>query len=130
MIIQVNNELVVSGIGRPSITINQGETKKSFGVDYVPGKLTMSQNAWELITNDTIGSFDFQFDYYTSKGQNLDIKRFKAILSKNLLDSNYLIINIYDFRNRKYRKWYGPYTEEDYLVELNYPNGPIYVRYN
>lgn len=105
MIIQVNNELVVSGIGRPSITINQGETKKSFGVVYVPGKLTMSQNAWELITNDTIGSFDFQFDYYTSKGQNLDIKRFKAILSKNLLDSNYLIINIYDFRNRKYRKW-------------------------
>ncbi|WP_127019458.1 hypothetical protein [Flagellimonas beolgyonensis] len=129
VIIQVNDELIISGIAQTKINISEGGFNKSFWVDYFPGKLILSQSAWEMIRKDSIGTFEFQFDYYTFKGQKSEIKNFKIVLSKSLLWGDYLIINIYDFRDRKYRKWYGPYTEKDYLVELKYPNGPIYARY-
>ena len=129
VIIQVNDELVMSGIGNTYVKVNDDGTERSLGVDYVPGNFTVGQKVWEFIEKDSSKTFDFHFDYYTSKRKKLDIKNFKVELSAGLLKKEYLIINIYDFRNRKYRKWYGPYTDKEYLVEFRYPNGPMYPRY-
>ena len=129
VIIQVNGKLITDGLANTYVKVNDDGTDRSFDVSYVPGKIAIRETVWEFIERDSSGTFDFHFDYYTFKRQKTDIKNFKVELSKGLLEKEYLIINIYDFRNRKYRKWYGPYTEEEYLVEFRYPNGPMYPPY-
>ena len=129
VIIQVNGKLITQPISSPHIRVNDDGIDRSFGVSYVPGKFAISENVWKFIEKDSSRTFDFNFYYSTFKRKKSYSKKFKVELSDGLLKKEYLIINIYDFRNRKYRKWYGPYTDEDYLVELIYPNGPVYPPY-
>ncbi len=127
IIIQINDILLTS-----EITVLNVKTELSpytFSAEYIPGKLTLSEKAWEIIKNDSVGNFKLSFNYQTFKRKKVKSKNFTIELSKYQLTKNYLIINIYDFRNRKYRKWYGPYTTKEYLIELIYPNGPFYPRY-
>tara|TARA_R110002167_G_scaffold7772_2_gene36402 strand:- start:1838 stop:2302 length:465 start_codon:yes stop_codon:yes gene_type:complete len=129
VIIQVNDKLVLDGFANSFVKVNYDGKLRSFPVDYTPGKLKLSEKVWNIISQDSTGKFNLHFDFYTFKKQKSKIANFKAELTLGLLKSDYLIINIYDFRDRKYRKWYGPYTDEKYLVEFRYPNGPIHVRH-
>jgi hypothetical protein len=129
VIIQVNDKLILEGFANSYVRVNYHGKLRSFPVDYTPGKLTLSEKIWQIISEDSLGKFDLHFDFYTFKRHKTKIANFKAELTIGLLKSDYLIINIYDFRNRKYRKWYGPYTDDEYLVEFRYPDGPIHVRY-
>ena len=128
VIIQVNDKLILEGFANSYVRVNYDGMLRSFPVDYTPGKLTLSEKIWQIISEDSIGKFDLHFDFYTFKRQKTKIANFKAELTIGLLKSDYLIINIYDFRNRKYRKWYGPYTDDEYLVEFRYPNGLLLSR--
>ena len=49
VIIQVNDELVMSGIGNTYVKVNDDGTERSLGVDYVPGNFTVGQKVWEFI---------------------------------------------------------------------------------
>ena len=129
VIIQVNDKLIMEGLANIFVKLDFEGKSRSFSVDYSPGRLKMSKKVWAIIMQDSIGKFDLHFDYYTFKNQKVKIINFRTGLSKGLLKNDYLVVNIYDFRNRKYRKWYGPYTDEEYLVELRYPNGPKHIRY-
>ena len=68
------------------------------------------------------------FDFYTYRKEETQIKKFKIELSRKILENPYLIINIYDFRNRKYKRWFQYLTKEDYLVQLTFPNSGLWVR--
>lgn len=121
VILQVNDTNLFGNIGNLHIrNVENSETK--IYPNYYPGDLII-QNFEDI--NEV---FYLCFDYYTYKNKKQKIKNFKIKLSKQLLENPYLIINIYDFRNRKYRNWFQYLTEENYLVQLTYPNSGLYVR--
>lgn len=128
VIIQINNELITSGLLRMKIIINN--SPYTYSAEYVPGELSISEKAWDIIKQDSIGKFQLNFQYQTFKGQRSKFASFEVDLTKSLLQQKYLIINVYDFRKKRFERWYGPYTNKDYLVELSYPGSPVYVRYN
>jgi hypothetical protein len=129
VIIQVNQKLIYNGISRTYLICDSCKNARQIPVSYIPGKLILDEQAWTLINGDTSNKFSLHFDYYTySKGKQ-KIANFFVQLSKKAIEESYLIINIYDFRNKKYKKWYQWHTaSKEFLAELIFPNSGVYIR--
>ena len=129
MIIQVNDQLItfeISGIYLKFVDDN-GEVESN-QVGYIPGELVLSEYVRQKINSDSTKSIVLGFAYSNFEKKKEWHGHYKIELSKRLLDQPYLILNIYDFQNKKYKRWYQYLTDEDYLTELRYPNSGIYVR--
>jgi hypothetical protein len=128
VIIQVNNRLVNSGLAAMYLICDSCKNPKRISVDYVPGDLILDEKAWELI-NDTSNKISLHFDYYTYSKGTQKIANFFVALNRKTLNQSYLIINIYDFRDKKYKKWYQWHTtNKEFLAELMFPNSGVYIR--
>jgi len=127
IIIQVNDEILLGGIGGLYISNNDKKDEIRIPPQYYVGDLIIPEYRKDDFDNLN-ERFLLSFDYYTYKNNKQEIKRFNIELTRNLLEKPYLIINIYDFRNRKYKKWFQYITDKDYLVQFICPNCPLYIK--
>ncbi len=128
MIIEVNDRLItyeIAGIFL-SFEYNNG-TKTHTQINYHPGELVLNDYLWKQIKSDSLKEITLKFDYYTYKRGNQDIANFKFKMSKFLFERKYLILRVYDFRERKFRRKYGCLTDEEYISEFNFPQGGILI---
>ena len=102
---------------------------KSYTASYVPGQLTLSPEMWKFLESESEGKFRLNFQHQTFDKQKSRIAKYTIDLSTVKITSDYLIIKIYDFNDKQYRKWYGKYTDGDYLVEFGCNGCGIYPRY-
>jgi hypothetical protein len=128
LIIQVNEKLVIGEISRMYLIFGSGIDARKINTDYVPGKLTLSKDAWQIINSDTPIKFSLHFDYTTYVKNNQQVANFDVDLTRQALNQSYLVLNIYDFRNKKYKNWYKSYTDKEFLAELRFPNSGMYIR--
>ncbi len=129
-IIQVNNEIITDGIIGLKLIYNVDNKKESStDLKYVPGNLILNKKLWSKINSDSTNEIILSFNYQTFKKNKNEITNFQLSLSKNDFKRDYVIIDIYDFRNRKYKKWYQNYTDKNYLVNKVFPGSGIYPRY-
>ena len=124
MILEVNGKVLNGEIS--GLYIKYGEEK--YQVNYYPGDLILSDIVWGKIQAETQQKFYLHFDYNTFKKDNHEVVSFEIEIGKELLKQPYLIVNVYDFRDKQYKKWYQYLTKENYLVEINCPNCGLYVR--
>lgn len=129
LIIQINDKLILEGLQNIYITTDQAELKKIY-VDYVPGDLILADSVYNLLSSEKIEGFKLHFSYVTHGNRKSENANFHVGLSKNVFSLPYLILNVYDFRDRKYRNWYQHLTKENFLVERIFPNSGIYIRRN
>ena len=128
LVIQVNEKLVYDEVTAMYLLFGSGNEEKRVSVRYVPGDLILDEKAWALINSDTLNKFSLHFDFNTYSKNNHEIANFCVDLTKQQLKQSYLILNIYDFRDKKYRHWYKGLTDKDFLAELRYSNSGIYIR--
>ena len=128
MVIDVNGRLVVSEIAGAYLNFEYNDgTKDRILVGYHPGELILKNDSWEKINSDKTKNIVLSFDYYTWKKDNQVIANFEVEMEKSHFQKSYLILHVYDFRERKYRKKYGCLTDAEYITELNFPQGGILV---
>ena len=128
-IFQVNEELVTEGILNLTLTYDTGSEKiSSTSVKYVPGNLNLGNIVWSKIKSDSIKSFVLSFNYQTFEKDKSYVKHFELPLTKEDFFREYIIFNIYDFRDKKNRKWYQRYTDKNYLVNKEFPGSGIYPK--
>ncbi|MFD2697797.1 hypothetical protein ACFSQ0_07315 [Mesonia sediminis] len=128
MVIDVNDRLVVSEIGGVYLNFEYNDgTKDRILIDYHPGELILEKNLWEKIKSEETKKITLTFDYYTYKRGNQKIANFEVEMEKYHFKQRYLILHVYDFRERKYRKKYGCLTDAEYITEFNYPQGGILI---
>lgn len=128
VIIQVNERTLMDGeVSNLYIKLENNDTLYR-SINYYPGDLILSKELLQKINDDSIPKLKLHFDYYTYKKGNQEIANFDIELNKGLLNQRYLIIDVYDFRDKKYKKWYQQYTKENYLVQLIYPQCGYYIR--
>ena len=126
-IIQVNDQLLNNGeVTNLYIKFDSKKSEKYY-VNYFPGDLILDDKVLEKI-NSSKTKFYLHFNYYTSKKEKLEIANFDIELDKNILNQPFLIANVFDFRNKKYKNWYSWLTKENYLVQLTYPGSGLYIR--
>ena len=127
LVIQVNEKLVVGSISGMYLLLDSGPLAKQIPVSYVPGDLLISKAAWTIINSDTTNKLSLHFNYNTYLKKNEETA-FYVNLTREQLTQPYLLLNIYDFRDKKYRKWYQWHTDKNFLAELRYPNSGVYIR--
>jgi hypothetical protein len=127
-IIQINERLAIDGLSGINFSFDSVDSKEKYNVEYVPGELTISDDLWTRISSDTSKRIFLKFDYNTFTGDRHDIAIFFVEMKKYHLEQQYMILNIYDFRNRKYKHWYQWHTDKHFLAELNFPNSGVYIR--
>ncbi len=120
VIIQVNDEILLGGIGDLSISNNDKKDEIRISPQYYVGDLIIPEYRKDDFDNLN-ERFLLSFDYYTYKNNKQEIKRFNIELTRNLLEKPYLIINIYDFRNRKYKKWFQYITDKGLSCSVYMP---------
>lgn len=128
LIIQLNEKLVQGGFTNMYVTLDSAKSKQRFPVDYVPGNLRLNDKVITALKMDSTQSLFLHFSYNTYKKQNQQTAHFYAKLTQMQLQQPYLILNIYDFRDRKYRNWYQRSKEQEFVSELVYPNSGILIR--
>lgn len=128
LIIQVNDKLIVTGLYNFHIVFDSVDSKKQFSVNYIPGDLSIDEDVWSQINLDSTSRLFLKFDYSTFTKEHQEIANFFVELTQLKLKKPYLILNIYDFRDKKYRHWYQWHTDKNYLAELNFPGSGIYIR--
>lgn len=128
MVIDVNDKLVTSEISGAYLNFeNKDGTKEKILIGYHPGELLLEQNSWNKINSEQTKKITLSFTYYTWKRKKQKSATFKIEMEKYLFDKRYLILHVYDFRDRKYRKKYGCLTDENYIHDFNYPQGGILI---
>ena len=128
MVIDVNDRLVVSEIAGAYLNFEYNDgTKDRILIGYHPGELILKNDSWNKIKSYKTKKIILSFDYYTWKRGNQEIANFEVEMEKFHFEKRYLILHVYDFRERKYRKKYGCLTDEDYITDFNYPQGGILI---
>lgn len=127
-IIQVNEKLVVSGLTDIHLIFDSVNSVEKFSVDYIVGDLIISDELWSRIRSDSTRSFFLKFNYNTFDKNRHKVANFFVELKAFHLQQPYILLNIYDFRNKNYRRWYQWHTDKDFLAELNFPNSGVYIQ--
>ena len=128
-IIEVNDRLLNYGeIANLYLTTGKEKDAKKYYINYYPGDLVLNEEVLSEINSGTFKKIYLHFDYYTYKKDNQEIANFDIEINSGLFNEPYLIANIFDFRDKKYKHWYQWLTEENYLTELTYPHSGKYIR--
>ncbi|WP_282118216.1 hypothetical protein [Maribacter aquivivus] len=129
MVIEVNETLVTTEISGAYLNFeNTDGTKSRNLVGYHPGELILQTKDWEKINSDLTKKTTLTFDYNTFKGNGHQIGNYGIEMQKHHFDKRYLILRVYDFKERKFKKRYGCLTDEKFIAELNFPQGGILIR--
>ncbi|HEU5164011.1 MAG TPA: hypothetical protein VFU29_00650 [Chitinophagaceae bacterium] len=129
LIIQVNENIELGSFTNIHVTLDSSKGSSKYEVDYVPGSLKLSEQVTNLLTHDSTKSIYLFLTYNTYK-QNGDHQTatFYVRLTQRQLHQPYLIWSIYDFRDKKYRKWYQTDKKQEFASDLRYPNSGILIR--
>ena len=100
----------------------ENESNKYY-IGYVPGELHIPDSTYHRLLNNEVGIL--YFNYNTFKGKKHLVENWKVELPSILFKQEYLILNIYDFRDSKYKKMYSYLTEDSYIMNWNFPGGGI-----
>jgi hypothetical protein len=128
LMIQVNETLIYDLITDVYIKVGTDSDSKRLNVSYVPGDLILSEDAWNIINADTSKKISLHFTYLTPLKNHLDTAAFYCDLTRPDFKQPYLILNIYDFRDKKHRYRYQNLTNKNFLAELTYPGSPRFIR--
>jgi hypothetical protein len=123
LIIEVNNELIISDLSNIYIQVNHSPEKISVG--YSPGHLIINSTEYSKI--DTAKILTLFFNYNTFFKQKQNTTNFKIDLTQIMLKQRYLILSCYDFHDRKYQRWYKRSPNQTFAFDIIYPGSGILI---
>ena len=127
--ILVNGNFIESGFSRFYLAV-AGSNNKAVAIDYIPGELLLGISGKELLDTENNTKFELSFNYTTQRKGRLETINYIVPITKHQLVSRYAIINVYDFRDKRYKKWYGPHKKDAvYLSEVWTHHGGRLIRY-
>lgn len=129
MVIQVNEKLVTSEISGVSLNFESIDgTKTKTIVGYHLGELILENEIWSNINSNSTKKITLTIDYNTFDGNKHQIRNYRVDMEKYHFYQPYLILYVYDFSDRKYRKQYGCLTDNDFIAELYFPQGGVLIK--
>lgn len=121
--IQVNEKLITKPL-YCSLTLDSINSEK-FNIWYMPGELILNTLIWDKINKDSTKSFWFHF-YGTDKYKTTS---YVAELTAIQLKKSYLILNVYDFSDQKYKRRYQWLTDKNFLIEFEFDGSGKYIKH-
>ena len=120
LIIEVNGKIIISEFYNVYLKFDVEGNSKKINVEYLPGDLRIPEEAWSIIKNQPDKKFTLHIDFHTYEKGKHEVANFDIELSKFLIEQKYLIADIYDFRDKSYKRRYQYITDKNYLVQFYY----------
>lgn len=128
MVIQVNDRLVTTEISGAYLNFESIDgTKDKKNVVYQPGELILEDEILGILRSDSVKNITLTFDYNSFKSEKHQIANYRVDMENYHFNQPYLILNIYDFRERKYRKRFSCLTDNDFIAELYFAQSGILI---
>jgi hypothetical protein len=127
-VIQLNEKLVYSEVSNVRLHVETDKDNYDFEGTYYAGDLILPTEVIDLLTTDSIKVSRLMFDVYSYKGDRMKILNVKTNFSKVLLDQPFVVLNVYDFRDKKYKRQLGHLTQDNYICEYIFPGSGLYLR--
>jgi len=105
------------------LIIETDKATHKLDLSYQTGDLVLSEEAARILRQDSIKSATLMFHLYSwkrGKDKGLDVK---TNFSKFLMEQPYVILNVFDLRDKTYRRQLGYLTKDEYICEYIIPNG-------
>ena len=117
LVILRNGKLIENGLA--NIRLN------GHYIEYWTGELTVEDSVFNLLMQDS--TFYLQFDYYIQSKRKQTVRNFGCEILLKDSTIPYQVLEVFDFTDPQYRKWYSYHTDKDFLCELRFPNSGIYI---
>jgi hypothetical protein len=128
LVIQWNDKLVRQEISNVRLYIETTEKTHNLDAGYNTGDLLLPANVSKILTRDSIKSMTLMFDLNSFRRDKHEILNVKTSFSKFLMGQPYLILNVYDFSDKKYKRRFGYLTKDKFICEYEFPNSGRYIR--
>lgn len=125
LVIQWNDKLVRQEVTNLRLYIETNQETHNLDVGYNTGDLILPADATAILSRDSIKSMTLMFDLNSFKGNKHKILNVKTDFSKFLMGQPYLILNVYDFNDKKYKRKFKYLTKDNFLCEYEFPNGGL-----
>lgn len=122
MVIEVNAKTVISQIMSAYLIFkHQDGTLTKNLIGYRPGKLVLKPEDWSEINNPKTKTITLSFDYYPFDLKPHYKHHFDVALEKKHFEQSYLVLKVYNFGTKRFRKKYSCLTDAKYVYELIFP---------
>ena len=121
LVVLCNEKLVNGEMSNLRVGLTVGDKLVYIPVDYVPGDMLLPKESFDALMSDSVTNIELSFDMNTFVGQKHHILNFKTPFPKGLFSQTYLILNIFDFRDKRYRRQLGYLTQDDFISEFSFP---------
>jgi hypothetical protein len=128
LVIKLNDKLLENGVSNTQLAIETDKDIHNVGVQYYTGDLILPAEVMTILNRDSIKSMTLTFDILTFKGDRQDILNIKTNFSKYLITQPYIILNVFDLRDKKFKRQLGYVTKDNFLCEYNFPSSGLYIR--
>jgi len=127
LVIQWNDKLVRQEISNSRLYIETTKEIHNLDVSYNTGDLILPADVTTILNRDSIKSMTLTFDLNSFKRDKHEILNVKANFSKFLIGQPSLILNVYDFRDKKYKRGLGYLTTDNYICEYEFSGSGQYI---
>jgi hypothetical protein len=121
LVILRNEKLAIDQISAFEFTVTKGESVHRIDADYIPGELSLSKENFDRLVSDSTAGVRLLFNLNTFDKQKHYVLNVKNDFPLGLLSREYLVLNVFDFRDKKYRQRYGYLTKDNFISEFSFP---------
>ena len=112
---------IVKKLYSPILEIPEdNEGKRVVKLGYVPGDIAIDSNDYIYLKSKD--NFSLIFSIPVNEG---DVQKYEIEAGKDWLNMDYIIVNIYNTDNKKYKNKLSPLPGKRYTYELEYPGGQM-----
>lgn len=128
LIIKLNDKLLEDGVSNTHLAIEADKDRYDVEVQYYTGDLILPADVMMILNRDSIKSITFMFDISTFNRGKQNVLNIKTKFPKYLITQPYIILNVFDLRDKRNKKQLGHVTKENILCEYNFPGSGLYIR--
>lgn len=120
IIICIDGE-IIKALYLPKLEIlDSNGVKKEINISYVPGSLSMDNNDYRILRSQ-----DKFLLAFSIKDKDSGFRSYEIDAGKGWLAMSYIIVNIYNTDNKKYKNKLFPLPGKNYTFELEYSGGQM-----
>lgn len=121
LVILRNEKLVIEEISAFRFTTTKNGHVTSVQADYVPGELRLTKEVFDMLSSDSLATIQLRFDLNSFEDHHHQILNVNADFSIGLFHQEYLILDVFDFSEKAYKRRFGHLTTENYISEFSFP---------
>ena len=121
----VVNDEIRSSVGNLQFFAYENGKRVDYYISYHVGNLSFQKKEYSKLINENIDSTYLEFDYHMYEGEKHTIRHFVINFPIDWTQNTYMILYLYDLKNKKYRNLFKTSKTETHIIEFESSRGAM-----